>query len=94
VIRFNFTLTEFLIAEQELNDDEKDQEMSATVYRLPVSLTGKPAEVFANAMSRDLEEVLIIGVTRGDRDLYIAGSSVGIGDQLLLIELAKRELLE
>ena len=71
--------------------------MSATIIKLKTgftSFTGRPVAALSDAIDRDLDEVLIIGVTSGDRDLYIAGSSVGIGDQLLLIELAKRELLE
>lgn len=53
-----------------------------------------PAErVLQAAIETDLDKVLVVGVEK-DGTLYVAASGSSIGDNLLLMERAKRLMLE
>jgi len=64
------------------------------VVTLPVitTLDISPERVLDGALKADLDTVLVIGWDKEDR-FYASGSTGGIGDLLLLLEIFKRELL-
>lgn len=67
--------------------------MTATVHRLPCDMTDKPDVVLFDAKTRGLTDVVVIGWD-AEGELYMAASTGKIGDQLLLLELAKKALLD
>ena len=51
-----------------------------------------PETVLAGAIETDLRDVLVLG-WQGD-DLYVAASHSKVGELLILMEMAKRQLLD
>ena len=58
------------------------------------TLADMPAEKILNAaISQNLGEALVVG-WRENGDLYFAGTTSNVAEVLLLLEMAKKEILE
>jgi len=69
--------------------------MTADIVAFPGPTTADiPADqVLQAAIDHGMEDVIVIGWTT-DGDLYAATSGGSVGDNLLLLELARRNLIE